>query len=104
MEVHRQYDLRSKKNQDKSRKRNSDTVVKKAPETILKRTANSNNFMAKKTDQNKDKTSQTNIDPSYPSTSTRIPEKTFLNKAPNQNQQIKNIEKFMADKTETNMP
>ena len=52
MEVHRKYDLRSKKNQDNSRKKNLDTVVKKTPENILKRTIDNNSTMAKKTDPN----------------------------------------------------
>ena len=59
--------------------------------------------MAKKTDQNKDKTSQVNLDPNHPSTSIEIPETTVLNKTPNQSQQIKNIEKVMAEKTEANL-
>ena len=57
MEVHRQYDLRSKKSQDKSKKGSSNTVVTKAPDTILKRTTDSNKIMSKITDQKKDKTS-----------------------------------------------
>ena len=60
--------------------------------------------MAKKTDQNKYKTSQKNLDLNCPSTSTKIPETSVLNKNPYQNQQIKNIEKIMADRTEMNMP
>ena len=55
--------------------------------------------MAKKTDQNKDKASRTDLDPNFPDTSTEIPERTILNETPNQNQQIKNIKKFMADRT-----
>ena len=103
MEFHRQYDLRSKKNQDNSKKNNSDIAVKKPPENILKRTTYNNNTMVKKIDPNKDKTSQTSGDTSCPSTSTSGPKKTFLTKAPNQNQQIKNVEKIMVDKTDVNM-
>ena len=103
MEFHRKYDLRSKKNQDNSKKNNSDTVVKKIPEKIIKRTSDNNNTMAKKADPNTNKTSQSNVGTSCPSTSASGPEKTLITKAPNQNQQIKNVEKFMADKTYVNM-
>ena len=92
MEAHRQYDLRSKKNQDNYKKVRSDTTVTKTPDTILKRTTDSNKIMAKKTDQKKDKDRQASLDPNYPSTSTKIPEIVVLNKTPNQSQQIKNID------------
>ena len=59
--------------------------------------------MSKKTDPNKGKISQQNNDPSCPITSTSGLEKTILSKAPNQNQQIKNVEIFMADKADVNM-
>ena len=55
MEDHRQYDLRSKKNQDNSRKNNSDTAIKKTSENILKITADNTNTMAKKNDPIKEK-------------------------------------------------
>ena len=103
MEFHSQYDLRSKKNQDNSKKNNLDTPVKKTQENILKRTTDNNNTMAKKTDPNKDKTSQPGVDTSCPSTSASGPKKTLITKAPDQNQQITNVEKFMADKTDVNM-
>ena len=57
MEAHRKYDLRSNKNQAKSKKGSSDITVTKTPDTILKITADSNKIMAKKTDQKKDKAS-----------------------------------------------
>ena len=103
MEVHRKYDLRSKKNQDNSKKGSSDTIVTKTPDTILKRTENSNKIMAKKTDQNKDKASQASLDPNCPSTSTKIPKPAVLKKTSNQSQQVKNIEKVMAKKIEANL-
>ena len=86
MEAHRQYDLRSKKNEDNSRKKNSDTVVKKTPKNILKRTADNNNTMAKKADPNTNKTGQSSIGARCPSTFASGPEKTLVIKAPNQNQ------------------
>ena len=77
MEVHRQYDLRSKKNQDASKKKKLDTAIRKTPKNTPKRTAENTNTMAKKPDQNKEKNSQQNGDPSYPITSTSGPEKLF---------------------------
>ena len=59
--------------------------------------------MAKRTDQNKDKTSRASLDPNHPSTSTEIPKTTVLNKTPNKNQKIKKRDKFMAEKTEANI-
>ena len=103
MEVHRQYDLRSKKNEDNSKKNNLDTVVRKTPKNILKRTTDNTNTMAKKNDPNKDKISQPSGNTSFPSTSTSGPEKNLLSKAPNKNYQIKNVEKFMADKNDVNV-
>ena len=55
--------------------------------------------MVKKTDQNKDKTIQTNLGSDCPSTPTKIPKMDVLNKIPNQSQQIKNIEKVMSEKS-----
>ena len=92
MEVHIQYDLRSKKNQENSRKNNLDAIVKKSPENILKRIADNDNTTAKKTDPNTDKTSQPSINTSCPSTSASGLEKTLLKKALNQNHQIKNVD------------
>ena len=66
-------------------------------------TTDNTNTMAKKTDPNKGKNSQPSDDTSYPSTSSSGLEKTILSKAPNKNQQIKNVEKFMADKIDVNM-
>ena len=103
MEVHRKYDLRSNKNQENSRKNNSDTVIKKTPENILKRTTDNKNTMGKKTDPNKEKTSQPSVDTRCPSTFASGPKKTLITKAPDQNQQITNVEKFMADKIVVNM-
>ena len=76
MEVHRQYDLRSKKNQEISKKNKVDIIVRKTPENNPKRKADNTNTMAKKTDPNNDKISQKNGDPSCPSTSTSGPGKT----------------------------
>ena len=59
--------------------------------------------MAKKNDPSKDKTSQTNIDPSCPSTSTKILEKTWLNKALNHNHQDKLIKNVMAEKNDADV-
>ena len=56
MDVHRQYDLRSKKNQDVPKTNQSNTVVKKTPEHIPKRTVENTTTMAKKVDLNKLKT------------------------------------------------
>ena len=61
MEFHRQYDLRSKKNQENSKKGSSDTSINKTPDTILKRTTDSNKIMAKRNDQNKDKNIQASL-------------------------------------------
>ena len=63
----------------------------------------SNKIMVKKTDQNKDKAIQTSLGSDVPSTSTNIPEMVVSNKIPKQSQQTQNIEKFMAEKTETNL-
>ena len=60
--------------------------------------------MAKKTDPNRDKTSQPSGDTSCPSASTSSSKKTLFSKAPNLNQKIKIVEKIMADKTDVNMP
>ena len=59
--------------------------------------------MVKKTEQKKHKSIQTKLGSDYPSTSTKIPKMDVLNKIPNQSQQIKNIEKVMAEKTEANL-
>lgn len=75
----------SKKNQDNSRKNNSDTAVNKTPENILKRTVDNNNTMAKKSDPNTNKISQSSIGTSCPSTSASGPKKTLITKAPNKN-------------------
>ena len=103
MEIHRQYELRSKRNQEASKKNQIDTAVSKAPENTPKRTTYNTNDMAKKTDPNRDKTSRPSGDTSCPSASTSGPENFSLSKAPNRNQQIKNVEKFMANKTDVNM-
>ena len=83
MEFHRQYDLRSRKNQDPPKKNQIDTAVRKTPENTPKKTTESVNPMAKKNDPKKGKISQQNNDPSFPSTSVSGPEKTILTKAPN---------------------
>ena len=83
MEVHRQYDLRSKKTQDASKKKKLENAVRKTPKNILKKTAENTNIMAKTPNQNKDKNSQHNGDPSYPSTSTSGPRKTALTEIQN---------------------
>ena len=101
MEAHRQYDLRSRKNQDKSKKGSSDTA--KTPDTILKKAVDSNKIMVKKTDQNKDKAIQTSLDSDAPITSTKIPEMAVSKKIPKQSQQTLNIEKVMAEKTEAKL-
>ena len=58
--------------------------------------------MAKKADLNKPKTSQPSNDSGCPSTSISSPEKTLLSKPSNQNQKIKNVERFMAEKINVN--
>ena len=100
MEVHREYYLRRKKNQDAPKKNQIDTVVRKTPERIPRKTTENVNNIVKKIDPDKGKIDQKNNDPSFPSTSTSDPDKTILSRPPNQNQQIKNVEKFMADKTD----
>ena len=57
MEVHRQYDLRRKKNQENSKKNKEDTIVRKTPKNTPKKTASNTNTMANKTDPNKGKIS-----------------------------------------------
>ena len=104
MEVHRKYDLRSKKNQEISKNNKLDIVVRKTPENNRKRIADSTNTMAKKYDRNRDKTSQPSGDTSCPSAFASGPEKNILSKVPNQYQQTKLVEKIMADKTDVNMP
>ena len=101
IEAHRQYDLRSRKNQDSSKKGSSDTI--KTPDTFLKKEVDSNKIMVNKTDQNKDKAIQTSLGSDAPSTSTKFPEMDVSNKIPKQSQQTQNIEKFMAEKTEANL-
>ena len=91
MEVHRQYDLRRKKNQDIPKTNQSNNVVRKTPEHIPKKTTENTNTMAKKVDLNKLKTSQPSNDSIFPSTSTSGAEKTMFSKPSNQNHQIKNV-------------
>ena len=59
--------------------------------------------MAKKTDPNRDKTSQPSGDTSFPGASTSGPKKTILSKVPKHNEQIKLVEKIIADKIDVNM-
>ena len=103
MEIHKRYDLRSKKYLDSTKKDQINADVRKVPEKTSKKTTENVNTIVKKAEANKGKISQPNNDLSCPSTSTSYPEKTILSKAPTQDQHIKNVEKFMADKADVNM-
>ena len=59
---------------------------------------------AKRTDQNKGKAIQTSTSSDTPSTSKETPKLIVSNEVPSQSQQIKNIEKVMAEKAQTNLP
>jgi len=59
--------------------------------------------MAKKAETNKGKVIQPNKDLSYPITCTSCPEETILSKHLNQDQHIKNVENFMANKVDLNI-
>ena len=56
MEVHKQYNFRSKGSPEISNDKNTSTVVKKTLENQPKKTASNTNTVAKRTDINKDKT------------------------------------------------
>lgn len=58
MEVHRQYDLRSKNNQEASKTNKQETAIKKTPVNIMKKVAENKITMDKKSNPNKDKISQ----------------------------------------------
>ena len=62
MEVHKQYDLRSKGNIDNSKYKNTNSVVKKNTETQPKKTAEKTNILTKKPEINKDKSVQLNVE------------------------------------------
>ena len=68
MEVHKQYDLRSKGSIDNSKDKNTSTAVKKNAENQPKKIAEKTNILAKKLDLNKDKSVQPNVEQSTPST------------------------------------
>ena len=53
MEVHRQYNVRSKKSQDVPKKSQPNVAVRNSSETIPKKTTESTNTTAKKTELNK---------------------------------------------------
>ena len=62
MEVHKQYDLRSKGNADNLKDKSTNTAVKKNTETQPKKTAEKTNILTKKLDLNKEKNIQPNVD------------------------------------------
>ena len=62
MEVHKQYDLRSKGNVDNLKDMNTSTAVKKNVESQSKKTIDKPIILAKKPDLNKDKNSQPNVE------------------------------------------
>ena len=68
MEVHKQYDLRSKGSVENSKDKNTSIAVKKNMEDQSKKTAEKTNILAKKPDINKDKSVQPNVEQSTPST------------------------------------
>ena len=70
MEVHKQYDLMNKRNQEALNKHPIDTATKKTPENGPKGTSNNINSITKKTDPSKEKISQQSSDTSCPSAST----------------------------------
>ena len=83
MEVHKQYDLRSKGNVDNSKDKNTTTAIKKNIESQLKKTTDKPIILAKKPDLNKDKNSQPNVEQSTPSNSASGPNKTIPITSPN---------------------
>ena len=103
MEVHRQYDLRSKGNANNIKDKNTNTAVKKNMETQPKKTAEKTNILTKKPDINKDKCVQPNVEQSTPSTSSSGPNKTVPITSPNKVQQIKIAEKNSIEKIDVNM-
>ena len=102
MEVHKQYDLRSKGNIDNSKDKNTNIAVKKNTETQPKRTAEKTNILTKKPDINKDKSVQKDVEQSTPNTSTTGPNKTVPITSPNKVQKIKIAEKNSIEKTNVN--
>ena len=62
MEVHKQYDLRSKGNIDNSKDKSTNTAIKKNIETLPKKTAEKTKILTKKPDINKDKSVQPNVE------------------------------------------
>ena len=103
MEVHKQYDLRSKGNVDNSKDKNTSTVVKKNIETQPKKTAEKTNILTKKLDMNKDKSVQPNVEQSTHSTLASGPNRTIPITSPNKFQQIKIAKKNSIEKTDVNM-
>lgn len=103
MEVHRQYDLRRKRNEETAKNKKTETNFRNTSENLPKKSANSFNTVSKKNNLNKDKTGQPSVDPSCPSTSASGLEKSFQNNNPNKTQQIKIVEKTMFDKSDVNM-
>lgn len=83
MEVHKQYDLRNKGNIDNSKYKNTSTVVRKNAENQPKKLAEKTNILAKKTDLNKEKSSQPNVEQRSPGTLASGPKKIAPNSSPN---------------------
>ena len=83
MEVHKQYDLRSKGNIDNSKYKNTNPAVKKNTKTQPKKKTEKTNILTKKLDINKDKSVQPNVEQSTPSTSASGPDKTVPITSPN---------------------
>ena len=103
MEVHKQYNLRSKGSPEISNDKNTSTVVKKTSENQPKKTASNTNIVAKKIDINKDKNSQQSVEQSCPSTSASGPNKSVPNNSSKKFQQIKIAKRVVNEKTDVNM-
>ena len=103
MEVHKQYDLRSKGNLDDPKKKNTSSTVRKNAENQPKKTAEKLNVLAKKPEVNKEKNNQPDIEKSTPSTLASGPSKTVLSNSPNKVHQIRSAERNPNDKIDVNM-
>ena len=98
MEVHKQYDLRSKGSSEISNDKNTSIVVRKTSENQPKKITINTNTMTKK-----DYLSQKSVEQSYPSTSASGPNKSVPNSSPNKIQQIRIAERVVNEKTDVNM-
>ena len=89
MEVHKQYDLRSKKNQETPKKKTSKNSAKNSPANTSKNTTENSKAVTRDSDKNKGKNTQIyekhSGDPNSISTSSNAPNKTILTTVHNKN-------------------